>query len=165
MTGIGSEVRVAIRGLVRNPGFALTTATTVALGIGAVTAIFTVLNGVVLEPLPFDDPDELVPVQNRAPGWGYEDFSVSLSQYVTYQAENRTFEGLGAFGRSRASITGDGDAECVPSLAASWELFTALGVSPALGRLHLEADDRLEGRNTVVISYGFWQSRFGAIPT
>jgi putative ABC transport system permease protein len=164
MTGIWNEVRVAIRGLVRNPGFALTTATTVALGIGAVTAIFTVLNGVVLEPLPFDDPDELVLVQNRAPGWGYENFSVSLSQYVTYQAENHTFEGLGAFGRGRASITGDGDAERVPSLEASWELFTVLGVSPALGRLHVGADDRPDAPTTVVISYGFWQSRFGADP-
>lgn len=164
MTGLWNDARLALRGLLRSPGFSLTTAGTVALGIGAVTAIFTVLHGVLLKPLPFDEPDELVRVRNSAPGWGYEDYSVSLSQYVTYQVENRTFKGLGAFGRGRASITGAGAAERVSTLEASWELFPTLGVSPALGRLFTEADDQPDAPETALISDGFWRSRFAADP-
>jgi putative ABC transport system permease protein len=135
MTGLLNDLRFAVRGLLRTPGFTAITATTVALGIGGVTAIFTVLNGVLLEPLPFDDPDELVLVRHRAPGWGYENWTVALSQFVTYEAENRVFEGLGAYVPFRVSITGAGGAERVPSMQTSWELLRVLAVEPSMGRL------------------------------
>jgi predicted permease len=164
MTGLWSDLRFAVRGLLRAPAFTATTVTTVALGIGAVTAIFTVLNGVLLEPLPFEDPDQLVVVRHRAPGWGYEDWSVALSQFVTYEAENRVFDGLGAYVPFRASVTGGGEAERVPSVQTSWELLHVLGVRPSMGRLFIESDDQPGAPEVVLLSEGYWQRRFGGDP-
>ncbi len=106
-TGLWNDARFALRGLLRSPGFTVITIGTLALGIGATTAIFTVVNGVLLKPLPFEDSDELVAVWHRAQG--FDETRMSLDQYFTYRDENRVFEDIGVWRVGQAAVTGRGE--------------------------------------------------------
>ncbi len=114
MTGLWNDVRFALRGLFRAPGFTMITIATLALGIGATTAIFSVVNGVLLKPLPFEDQDELVAVWNTVPS---TDFVLSSTQYFVYRDENRVFEDIGSFFSLQASVTGVAEPE---EVNATW---------------------------------------------
>ena len=153
------DIRYAIRALVRTPGFTAVAALTLALGIGANTAIFSVVNGVLLRPMPFEDPDQLVAVRSTAPGLGYDDFSMSPGIYVQYK-EAEIFEELALLNRTAVNVTGDGNPERIDASFASRTLFPTLGVSPLLGRNFTEEEDLPEGPQVVVISHAIWQTRY-----
>jgi predicted permease len=166
---IGRDLRYGVRVLRRNPGFAVVALLTLAIGIGANTAVFTVVNSVLLKPLPYPDADELVAVWNRAPGApGLADVSgglrLSLSMYVTYAEGNRTFEHFGVWSAGTAAVTGLREPEQVRTMFVTDGALQAFAVPPRLGRW-LSGEDQIPGGvATAMLTYGYWQRRFGGEP-
>ena len=155
------QLRQTVRRLLQSPGFTLTTVLTLAIGIGATTAIFSVVNGVLLKPLPFPDSDRLIALVHQAPGANQDELAASPAIYFTYRDNNETFESVAIWFANTASITGSGDPEEVPRLVSTHEFLPTLGVVPLLGRTFNEADDQAGNPATVILSYGYWQRRFG----
>jgi putative ABC transport system permease protein len=153
----------AIRGLPRRPGFTLATVLTLALGIGATTAIFSVIYSVLLKPLPYPNPDELVRIRQVAAAFNSNDMTTASTQYLTYRDENRTFAEIGAWQEGGATLTGSGEPERIRSLTVTDGLLQALGVQPLRGRSFTaqEHTPAADGPVPVLISYAFWQRRFG----
>jgi putative ABC transport system permease protein len=157
------DARYAIRQLAKSPGFALVAILTLALGIGATSAIFSVVNGVLLRPLPYPEPDGLVLVHEIVPQYGR--FSVAPATFLDWRKQATAFERIATYSSSSATVAGNEGPERVQTAAISWDLFDLLRVPPALGRTFAEAED-VPGKNAVVIlSYGMWQRRFGGDPT
>jgi predicted permease len=156
------DLRLAFRSLRRAPAFAAVAALTLALGIGASTAVFGVVYDVLLKPLPFRDPDRLVGVYHH----GADGNSVRQgpATYFTYRDHSRVFEDVGAWNTGRASLTGRGEPERVEALFVTDGTLRLLGIRPALGRLFGAADDAPGAPRRVVLSYGQWQRRFGGAP-
>ncbi len=154
------EFRQTIRRLWRARSFTLTTILTLALGIGATIAIFTVVNGILLRPLPFADADRLVALLHRLPEGGNAFASPAI--YFTYRDNNRTFESLALYMPQRAAVTEPGDPEQLRSMDVTFDFLSVLGVAPALGRAFAPDDDRPGSVPTVMISDAYWQRRFGA---
>jgi len=136
---------------------------TLALGIGANTAIFSVVNGVLLKPLAFPESERLVGVWHSAPGVvGFAgDVNCSPTMYFTYREQNRTFQDFGLWFQDGATVTGSGEPEQLPAIGVTYGTFQALGVQPGLGRWFSEADDKPGAPATVILPYGYWQRRFG----
>lgn len=136
---------------------------TLALGIGANTAIFSVVNAVLLKPLPYPDSDRLVGVWHLAPGISgiTGDINCSPTMYFTYREQNRTFQNFGIWSFDGGTVTGMGDPEQVLAMDFTYGVFNALGVQPAAGRWFSEADDRPGTPATVILTYGYWQRHFG----
>ena len=147
--------------LVRLPMFTTLTVVTLGLGIGANAAIFSVIEGVLLKPLPFADPDALVTVNHTAPGVNLTDAGIAPFLYFTYRDENKSFEDVGMWNTDTASITGAGDPEEVAAMNVTDAVLPLLGVPPMLGRLFTPQDDSPAGPETVILTYGYWQMRFG----
>ncbi len=157
------DVRYAGRLLIRQPGFSLFVILTLAIGIGANTAVFSVVNGVLLKPLPFPDSDRLVSVISRfdpESGFNFPEFPLSPPEFVDYRAESRALEDVAAYAR-RSITVGGAEPERVVGAAASANLFSVLRVQPIAGRGFLASDDRPDAPPTAVLAYGYWQSRFG----
>jgi predicted permease len=166
---VWQDLRYTTRVLRKQPAFTLAVALTLALGIGANTGTFAVLNSVLLEPLPYPDPDDLVAVWNRAPGApGLADVSgglrLSPSMYVTYAEGNRTFEHIGIWVSRPAAVSGVREPEQVRSIGVSDGTLQALGVPPQLGRWFSATDQNPGGTPTVMLGHGYWQRRFGGDP-
>ena len=162
---IGRDVRYSMRLLRRNPTFALIALLTLGLGIGGTTAVFTVVNSVLIKPLPYPNADELIAVWNRAPGApGIADVSgdlrLSPSMFFTYKDENGTFRNIGIWTPGTAAVTGIAEPEQVRTVGVSQGTLEALDVRPVLGRWLSEAD-QTPGSTSVMIGYGYWQRRFG----
>jgi predicted permease len=169
LDNLASDVRYAMRGLWRSPLFTLVALLTLAIGCGANTAIFSVVDGVLLKPLPYPNPEDLVAVWHVAPGApGLADVSgglrLSPSMLVTYQEENRTFDKIGMWVENTVTVTGGGEPEQVSSLAAMGDLFQTLGVPPLLGRWLDAGDEAPDAARRAVLTYPFWQRRFGGDP-
>ncbi|MCX6590593.1 MAG: ABC transporter permease [Acidobacteria bacterium] len=163
------DLRIASRGLWRCPGFALAALLTLALGIGSNTAVFSVVNSVLLNPLPYPDADRLVAVANQAPGaqgltTAKGDLLLSASMYVTFAEQNQTLDALGVWSMSMATVTGTGEAEQVRAVQISDGVLQALRVQPARGPGFASADYVPGGRAMVLLSDGYWRRRFGADP-
>jgi hypothetical protein len=154
------ELRQTVRRLWRARGFALTTVLTLAMGIGATVAIFTVVNGILLRPLPFPESDRLVSLTHRVPQSG-NSVPASTAIYFTYREHNRTFESVALYAPQSATVTEPGDPEQLQSMDVTFELLGVLGVAPALGRTFVAADDRPDSAPTVMLSHAYWQRRFG----
>jgi putative ABC transport system permease protein len=156
------DLRYGARMLAKNPGFTAVAALTLALGIGANTAIFSVVNGVLLRPLPYKDPQRLVMV--FAPRRLDQEFQISSGGFTFLRDQNQVFEQVAAFlpMMDSSSITGDGDPEFLGCLAVSANLFTLLGVEAKYGRTFLPEEDRPGSDRVVVISHSLWQRRFGS---
>jgi predicted permease len=154
-------LRLAARRLVRAPLFTGITIVTLAAGIGANTAIFSVVYGVLLKPLPFPDPERLVGVWHVAPGMNIPLLNQSPSTYFTYREHNRTFEDIGIYDGSSVSITGRGDPERVQALLVTDGTLPLVGATPLRGRLFTRADDAPGAPKRVILTYGYWQRRFG----
>jgi predicted permease len=163
-------LRHTLRGLRRRPGFTAAAVLTLAFGIGATAAIFGVVYGVLLKPLPYPHADELVSLKHTAPrltrGLGLaanETVGTSESLYVTYREENRTFEHVGLWTTREQTLTRSGEPQQVRILSVTDGTLQALGVQPALGRGFSEAEYTLaaQGTDPVILSYAFWQRRFG----
>jgi len=152
------DLRYASRIFAKRPGFAAATVLTLALGIGATTAIFSVVYGVVLKPLPFDQPDRLVAVRQYAPrGAGNNQ---GAATYLTYREHQRAFEAIGVWDPAAVSITGDGGPERVQALVVTSETLPLLRVQPVLGRVFSVEDDRPGAPPRVLLTFGYWQRRF-----
>ncbi|HYZ84837.1 MAG TPA: ABC transporter permease [Bryobacteraceae bacterium] len=154
-------MRHTFRRLGRTPGFTAATVVTLALGIGANTAIFSVINGVLLKPLPFPEPDRLVGVWQSAPGVNIADLNASLADYVTYREDSRTFADVALWQGRAFTITEFEDPERVEGFVLTSRLLPMIGVNPILGRHFTEKDCETGSPDVLVISYGYWQRRFG----
>jgi putative ABC transport system permease protein len=153
------DARYAIRQLLMTPGFTAVAIVTLALGIGATTAMFSVVNGVLLRPLPYPEPDRLVIVHEVVPQYGR--FSVAPATFLDWRKQNTVFEHIAAFTAGSATLADAGGSERVSNAAVSSDVFDLLQVRPALGR-GFSADEDAPGRNNVVVlSHGMWQRRFG----
>lgn len=157
------EVGLAARVLRRTPSFSIIALTTLALGIGASTAIFTVLDAVVLRPLPYRDSDRLVSVLHPAtvPGSGERRWGLSYGGYFQFQQNVKSFSGLGLYTTGGFTAVSDGDAEYVRAAAATPSLLTVLRARPERGRLFIAADDFPDTTSIAIISHEFWQRRYG----
>ena len=160
------DFRLALRRLRRSPGFAATVLLTLAIGIGANTAVFTVINRVLLRPLPYPNPDRLVALWLNAPGaGGLANFSnglqLSPSMYLTFAEHNRTFQSMGLWLPNTANVTGLAQPEWVQTVQVSDGVLESLEVPPVLGRWFSHDDQDPRGAKTVMLSHGYWQRRFG----
>ena len=159
MGSFWQDVRYGVRVLLRNPGFTAVAVLTLALGIGANTALFSVVSGVLLHPLPFPAPDQLHSVYTRT-----EQFpkgSVSYPNFLDWQRGNGTFSALGAYRSDDFNLTGSGEAERLRACMVSSEFFPLLGVRPTVGRTFLPDEDRAGAGPVVVLADGLWKRKFG----
>ncbi len=162
MNSFFSELKQILRRLGRAPLFTVITLITLAAGVGANTAVFSVLEGVLLKPLPYPNPDELVGVWHSAPGIQIKELSMSPSNYLVYRDENKTFQDIGLYQDDAASITGVAEPERVKALRVTDGTLPLLGVTPILGRSFTKRDDLPGAPETALLSYGYWTRKFGA---
>src|SRR5436190_2773561 len=155
------DIRHAARNLVRSPGFAIVTILTLALGIGANTAIFSVVNAVILRPLGYPRPDRLVYISSEFPQLGFDQFWISPPEFLEFQERTRAFSVVGAFATGQANLTTPDRPRRVNSVQASADLFTALGVGALYGRTFEPAEARPNGPLVTILSYELWKSAFG----
>jgi predicted permease len=158
------DVRYSLRTLAKNPGFAAVAILTLALGIGANTAIFSVVNAVLLRPLPFQEPDRLVQIWHTPPQAsfpGIPTFAVSPANFLDWRSQSRSFEGMSAYGFGEYTITGTGRTEALRMVAVTTGFFSILRAQPLLGRTFLDEEDSSGRDHEIVLSYNLWQSRFG----
>ncbi len=158
------RVRRTVRRLFRTPGFAAVAVLTLGLGIGANTAIFSVVNGVLLRPLPYADPDRLVGVWHSAPGMNIPVMNQSPATYLTYRDDGRVFEDIGLWNNGGASVTGTGEPERIEVLYVSDGTLGVLGVEAALGRRFSKEDDSPGSPQRVLLTHGYWQRKLGGDP-
>ncbi|HEX4681404.1 MAG TPA: ABC transporter permease, partial [Gemmatimonadaceae bacterium] len=152
-----ADLRHTLRMLRRSPGFAITAALVVALGVGANTAAFSVADFVLIRPLPFPHSDRLVTLWESTPGYG--SMELSPGNYKDWKARARSFEGMGAYTDYAANLTGSGEPLRLGMGIVTWDLFDVLGVRPVLGRTFTAADT--VANQSVLLSYDLWQTQFG----
>src|SRR5580658_8908806 len=164
---LARDIRYTLRQLRRNPGFTAVAVLTLAIGIGATTAIFSVINGVLLQPLPYSHQGRLVEVGLDLPGINQFNWPLSPPEYFTFREQSRTFQDIGlyytGFGSAlySANVTGVGPPEHVPALGVTDGVLPILEVTPLLGRSFTRADDEPGSADVVMITYGYWRSKFG----
>jgi predicted permease len=161
MHDLARDIKHTIRRLGRTPGFTLATLVTLALGIGANTAIFSVLNGVLLKPLPFPEPDRLIGVWQSAPGVNIPDLNASLADYVTYREDGRVFKDVALWQGRAFTVTEFPEPERVEGFALTSRLLPIIGVNPVIGRHFTDKDSESGGQDVMMISHAYWQRRFG----
>jgi predicted permease len=163
---LGRDVRYGLRALRHNPTFTIVALLTLGIGIGANTAVFSVVNAVLLKPLAYPNAERLVAVWQAAPGAAglasvSGDLMLSPSMYFTYAEQNKTFEALGVWNSGTVTVTGLAEPEQVRAVGVSDGVLQALGVPPVLGRWLLPEDQTVGSPETVMLGYGYWQRRFG----
>jgi len=156
------DLRYGARTLRKNPGFTLVAVLTLALGIGANTAIFSVVNGVLLNPLPYPYPEQLVTLHESKPN--FEFGSISYPNFRDWRKDNRTFSSMAISRRIAFSLTGVGEAEQVRARFISSDFFSTVGVNPVLGRDFAPGEDEIGAAPIALISAGFWKRKFGSSP-
>lgn len=164
LDALASDVRYTLRRLWRQPSFTVTALVTLALGIGANTAIFGVVDSILIRPLGYPDAEALVGVWHTAPGLsrgGNGITSCSPSMYFTYREENQTFQRFGLWSMRPASVTGAGEPDLPRALVVTYGVLDALDVQPLLGRWFSQADDTPGSPETVILTHDYWQRRFG----
>ena len=164
MTSVAQDLRYALRSLARSPGFSAVAIATLALGIGANTAIFSVLDAVLLKPLPYRDPDRVLAIWGSLRRPGSEKIEVSAPELADLRARTRAFESIAAYVEDDLNLTGGGEAERLSGAYVSPEIFSLLGVAPESGHWLRPGDDRVAGPRVVVISHALWQRRFAGDP-
>ena len=163
MNRLWLDLRYGARMLFKQPGFTLVAVITLALGIGANTAIFSVVNGVLLRPLPFKDSERLVMVWNKgAEAAGGDRTPLALADLLDWRAQNRSFESIGAFQNASLNYTGGEVPEQVPAVNVTANFLAVLGVGVQLGRDFLPSDEQVGSQRVVLLSDRFWRSHFGA---
>lgn len=165
-----TDLKLAFRRLRRAPGFAAAVLLTLAIGIGANTAVFTVVDSILLKPLPYPQPEQLVAVWLRAPGAAglanfVEGLRLSPSMYLTFAEHNRTFQSIGVWISGTANVTGITEPEEVRTTSISDGVLQTLNVPPAAGRWISPADQVPRSHQVAMLSYGYWQRRFGGDPS
>jgi putative ABC transport system permease protein len=156
------DVRYGVRMLRKNPGFTAVAVLTLALGIGANTAIFSFVNAVLIRPLPFKDADRLVTLWERNPKQGYDQNLAATGTFLDWQEENRSFEAMAIFESNIGfAVTGQAEAEWITGARASANLLHVLGVEPMLGRAFAKDEESAGKGQVAIVSYGLWQRHFG----
>ena len=155
------DIRYGVRGLLKRPGFTAIALITLALGIGANTAIFSVVNAVLLRPLPFRDPDQLAIVWEDATFAGFPRNTPAPANYVDWKTQNQSFVDMAASAETSFNLTGDGEPERVAAYSVTANFFPLFGVQPLLGRSFSDEEDRPGANKVAVLSYSLWQSRYG----
>ncbi len=158
------DLRYASRILIKNPGFTSVAVIALALGIGANSAIFSVVNSVLLRPLPYKDPDQLMMVWEDSSRHGYPRDTPAAANFVDWRDQNQTFQGMAAMANRSFNLTGIGDPEKIEGRRVSSTLFPLLGVDPQLGRVFNPEEDQPGANRVVLLSHILWQRRFGADP-
>jgi len=162
-----SDLRFGFRMLRKAPGFTIVAVTVLALGIGANTAIFSVVNAILLRPLPFQDPERLVQLWHVPPPKsfpGMTRFSVSPANYLDWANQNHSFEQMAIYGFMSFNLTGRGEPESVLGIRVSPDFFSVLRAQPLLGRIFSPEENAAGRGNVVVLSHGLWQTHFGSNP-
>ncbi len=162
MSGVWRDVRVAVRGLARKPMFTALAGLTLALGIGANTAIFSVVDGVLLDPLPFPDAGEIVSVNHTAPGMGLDLVPHSEDTYLHYQERVRSLDAFAVYQRGEATLLLDTEPLRVAAARVTADFFEVTAVQPVLGRTFTAGEDRTGAEPVVVLSDALWRQSFGA---
>jgi len=165
MGSFGNQLRQVFRRLGRTPMFTAITLITLAVGIGANTAIFSVIESVVLEPLAYPHSEQLVDVSHSAPGLNIKNIGASPSNYFIYREQSRTIQDIGLYQGDSVSVTGVAEPEQVPALNVTDGMLPLLGVPPEIGRGFNRDDDSPSGPKVVMITYGYWQRKFGGDPS
>lgn len=161
MAHITEQLRLVLRRLCKAPLFTFITLITLAVGIGANTVIFSVVEGVLLKPLDYPRPDRLVGVWHRAPGIGMQKLPSAQYLYFTYRDRSKTLEDIGVYRSYSMSVTGEGQPQQVPVFQVTDGFLPMLGVKASLGRVFSRADDSPNAPQTVLLSYGYWLKRYG----
>jgi predicted permease len=156
------DLRYGLRMLRTNPGFSAIAIAALALGIGANTAIFSLVDAVLLRPLPFPDPDRLVMVWEDASRIGFPQNTPAPANFFDWKAQNHVFEDMAAIDWRTYNLTGDGEPEKLDAFGVTANFFSLLGIRPALGRVFAADEDTAGANKVVLISYGLWQRRYGA---
>jgi predicted permease len=162
VTNFFIQLKQIVRRLWRAPVFTVITLVTLAAGVGANIAVFSVIEGVLLKPLPYPHPEALVGVWHTAPGLNIDEVNMAPSNYFIYREQNRAFEDIGIYQGDSVSVTGQGNPEQVQALDVTDGVLPILGLAPYLGRWFNRVDDNPGGPDTVMLSYDYWQSRFGS---
>lgn len=165
MHSLLTQLRHVLRRLRNAPLFTAITLLTVAAGVGGNTVVFSVLESVLLKPLPYPHPEELVAVWHAAPGINLDNLNMSPSNYFIYREQNQTLQDIGAYDSGRVALTGVAQPERIDTLNVTDGTLPLLGVSPFLGRIFTREDDSPGTANTAVITYGFWKKQFGGSPS
>src|SRR5262245_44244780 len=163
MSLLFQDLRFALRTLLKQPGFTVVSLLTLALGIGANTAIFSIVDAVVLRPLPYREPDRVVMMWSHWTNWTKT--WVSESELADYRAQATALEHVAAFDTTSFNLTGAGDAVRVGAIQAQAPTFAALGVQPIAGRLFTADEDRPGQPKVALLGEGLWRSQFGSDPT
>ena len=164
LESIGQDVRYGLRGLRKAPGFTAAAVLTLALGIGATSAIFSVFYTVLLKPLPYHDPSRLVMISTETPAFPGFRLGVSLQDYAELNAASPAFEGLAMYRTSRSNLTGEQEPEQLTSLAVSPGFLSLLGMHPQIGRDFVESDAQQGSADVVLLSDELWRRKFAADP-
>jgi len=164
LSDLWQDLRYGLRMLAKNPGFAAVAVIALALGIGANSAIFSVVNTVLLRPLPYKNPERLVMVWEENSKQGFPRDTPSPANFIDWRDQNHVFESMAAIVEASFNLTGAGDPERIDGHGVSAGLFSLLGVEPQLGRAFRSEEDKPGGSHVVIISYGLWQRRFGSDP-
>jgi putative ABC transport system permease protein len=160
------DLRYGRRGLTRNPGYAVLAIVTLGLGIGANTAIFSVINGVLLKPLPYEHGDQLMVVRQSAPLSGQAATGVAIAEYFDYRDQARdVFDGVVEYHQMNFDLLNRGEPDRVSTGVVSHDFFDLLGIEPMLGRTFIASDDQPGAEAVLILSYTYWRTRFGGDPS
>jgi len=165
MEAIFTDIRYGLRSLLKRPAFTAIALLTLALGIGVNSAIFSAVDSILLRPLPLKDPDRLVSVWEQSLRDGIKQNEAAPANFVDLQNQNQVFEQLGAYGPNDANLTGDGEPARIDGQVITANVFSILGVAPALGRTFAPEEDQLGNEHVVVLSDVLWQRRFNRDPS
>lgn len=165
MRSFNDQLRQVLRRLSRAPLFTVITLVTLAAGVGANTVVFSVLEGVLLKPLPYSHAEELVGVWHSAPGLNIKDLNMSPSNYFIYREQGQTFQDIGLYEGDSVSVTGAAEPEQVRALDVTDGTLPILGIPPMLGRRFNHQDDSPGTPETVIMTYGYWRRKFGGDPS
>jgi predicted permease len=164
MPSLFTQIRQTLRRLQRAPLFTAATVVTIAAAVGANTAVFSVVEGILLKPLRYRDSGQLASVRHTASGIGLKEFPTSPAQYFIYREQSRQIQDIGLYNGDSVSVTGLAEPERVPAVDVTDGMLPILGIPPTLGRWFSRADDSPGGPETVMLSYGYWQRKFGGDP-
>src|SRR5688572_21021975 len=164
MDTLRKDISFALRGLAKSPGFVAIIVATLGLGIGANVAIFTVVDGMMLEALPYQDPRGIVRLWDAKPSQGWDESSISAVNFRDWQERNRTFDDLAIFQSKSYNLSDEGEPERIIGIATSANLLRILGRAPAFGRDFREVEDDQGAEPVVILSDPLWQRRFAGDP-
>ena len=161
MEVLAKDMRYAVRGLLKRPGFTAIVVITLALGIGTNTAIFSVVNAILLRPLPYPNADQIVMISGRLETQGIPRIQASPEEFVAYRDRNHSFSAVATYGFRGRDLTGAGEAERIETARVTAQFFSVLGTHPLRGRIFLSEEDQPGRDQVAILSYGVWQRRFG----